>query len=237
MAYGLNNSPFGLRPVSTLAGGTWSESYVQTYYIRTTPDGLTTYNQNIFKGDLVYWNGVAANNGGGTIAIAGQGDSGPIGTFDHCEYIDTNGLVQMSRYWPASTFVRAGTQIKAFVVSDPNTVFEVQVSSSDNNLANTRFAPTNIGKNANLVLGGGGNVVVNPATGNTVTGFSGYYLDITTLAATETLPLKVIGYSDNQQQASIYTNDNPPQIKPYLTVKVILNVHAYKSVGTLGTVA
>ena len=69
MAYG-TNAPFGLRPLSSISGGNWTEK-TNAYFIAASADGATTYGTNIFTGDPVIWNPAIANQGGGTIARYG----------------------------------------------------------------------------------------------------------------------------------------------------------------------
>ena len=78
MAYGVN-APFGLRPISSINGGSWTEK-VNEYFISASTDGATTYASNIFTGDPVIFNPVAANQGGGTIARYGFNTDGNAGT-------------------------------------------------------------------------------------------------------------------------------------------------------------
>ena len=119
MAYGVN-APFGLRPLSSINGGSWTEKTNQ-YYISTSADGATTYNTSLFTGDPVIWNSVAANQGGGTIARCtfntdGNNDANTVsvlGVFAGCEYTLPTGVLVKSAYWPASTAVYQGSTIKA----------------------------------------------------------------------------------------------------------------------------
>ena len=78
MAYGVN-APFGLRPISSINGGSWTEK-VNEYFISASADGATTYASNIFTGDPVIFNPAAANQGGGTIARYGFNTDGNAGT-------------------------------------------------------------------------------------------------------------------------------------------------------------
>jgi hypothetical protein len=60
-----------------------------------------------------------------------------------CEYFSTNtgtnNLIK-SPFWPASTVVMPGTFIKAFVIDDPDVVYDIQISSStDANVGNARL--------------------------------------------------------------------------------------------------
>jgi hypothetical protein len=250
MAYGVN-APFGLRPISSINGGSWTEK-VNEYFISASADGATTYASNIFTGDPVIFNTVAANQGGGTIARygfntdgnAGTNDVSVVGVFAGCRYTDINGKLVQSAYWPASTRVQADTKIIASVIDDPSVVYDIQVSTWTNVLNDARFAYNMVGQNFGLGLGGGGGNLVpnNPVDGNTRTGESGAFLATTFTAnnpahTTATLPLKVIGYTlepDNLNKPISYAQD--ATTSPFLNVRVVINNHAFKA-GTLGIVA
>lgn len=228
MAYGVN-APFGLRPISSITGGSWTEK-VNEYYIYTDPNGANSYNVSIFTGDPVVFTPTAANitgnpNVGGFITryLPAFTDNTPstfsalplLGVFVGCEYISvvngTNSLIK-SAFWPAGTAVVPGTLIKAFVIDDPNVVYDIQVSTSKNANANAfvgspTFPNVNggvvadsgaFGNNFALNIGGGtnfntvintyttatGNTYANnPATGSTLTGQSAFYLDVDTSTA------------------------------------------------------
>jgi hypothetical protein len=225
MAYGVN-APFGLRPISSITGGTWTEK-VNEYYIYASTDGATTYGTSIFTGDPVVFTPTAANIVGGTANASVGGfitrylpnftDGTPstfsalplLGVFVGCEYFSTvngtNNLIK-SPFWPASTQVIGGTLIKAYVIDDPNVVYDIQVSSSINAAANAFVAPpvfpntnTNadtllkgaFGSNFALNVGGGTNFDTvagysyanNPTGGSTLTGQSAFYLDVCTSTA------------------------------------------------------
>ena len=250
MAYGVN-APFGLRPISSINGGSWTEK-VNEYFISASADGATTYASNIFTGDPVIFNPVAANQGGGTIARYGFNTDGNaetntasvVGVFVGCRYKDINGNLVQSAYWPAGTLVQAGTQIIASVIDDPSVVYDIQVSTWTDVLNDARFTYNMVGQNFGLGLGGGGADLVpnNPADGNTRTGKSGAFLATKFTAndiahTTATLPLKVIGYTldpDNLNKPISYTQD--ATTSPFLNVRVMINNHAFKA-GTLGIVA
>ena len=250
MAYGVN-APFGLRPISSINGGSWTEK-TNEYYISASADGATTYASNVFTGDPVIFNPAAANQGGGTIARYGfntDGDAGTnnvsvVGVFAGCRYTDINGKLVQSAYWPASTRVQAGTQIIAFVIDDPSVVYDIQVSTWTDELNDARFTYNMVGRNFGLGLGGGGANLApnNPVDGNTRTGEYGVFLATTFTAnnidyTTATLPLKVIGYTlepDNLNKPIGYTQD--ATTSPFLNVRVMINNHAFKA-GTLGIVA
>lgn len=206
MAYGVN-APFGLRPISSITGGSWTEK-VNEYYIYASPDGLTTYGTSIFTGDPVIFNTssndlITGNrNLGGTIAIYNPEftDGAPstfstvplLGVFVGCEYTSvvngTNNLIK-SAFWPANTAVVPGSVIKAYVIDDPNVVYDIQVSThidananafvasptfpnANPNVADNTVKAGGFGSNFALNIGGGTNfdTVINSyttATGNT----------------------------------------------------------------------
>lgn len=249
MAYGVN-APFGLRPISSINGGSWTEK-TNEYFISASADGTTTYGTSIFYGDPVIFNSVDANQGGGTIARYGfntDGNAGTnnvsvVGVFTGCKYTDVNGNNITADYWPASTRVQAGTKITASIIDDPSVVYDIQVSTWTDVLNDARFTYNMVGQNFGLGLGGGGGNLVpdNPADGNIRTG-SAVFLATTFTAndiphTTATLPLKVIGYTldpDNLNKPISYTKD--ATTSPFLNVRVMINNHAFKA-GTLGIVA
>ena len=250
MAYG-TNAPFGLRPVKSISGGCWAEQ-TNPYRIAASADGTTTSARSIFQGDLVVWNATAANQGGGTITAydydtdgaAGDNATPVIGVFVSCEYFLPSGELVQANYWPASTMVKAGSDITAFVTDDPSVLYNVQVSTWTNVLNNARFTKDLVGQNFGVGVGGGGANLVpnNPTGGNTSTGQSTAYLATTFTAnnvahTVNTLPLKVMGYTPeptNLSQPISYTADGTTQ--PFLNVIVALNNQTLKP-GTTATVA
>ncbi len=250
MAYGIN-APFGLRPLSSMSGGTWTEK-TNAYFIATSANGTTTYGTNIFTGDPVIWNSVIGDQGGGTIARYGFHTSGDnagnaisvLGVFMGCEYFDTRNQLVKSPYWPASTRVYPGSKIKAWVLDDPDVVYDIQVSTWTNTLNDARFPYGLMGQNFGFGLGGGGGNLSpqNPVDGSTTSGQSAVYLARSFTAndavhTLVTLPLKVIGYTENPNNLNnpiSYTAD--PTTQPFLNVRVQINNHTYRA-GSLGVIA
>lgn len=104
---------------------------------------------------------------------------------------------------------RASTDRYLLVADDPNTVFEAQTSG-------VTFAATDVGLNAGPAV----------TAGNTSSGASGMTVDLSTKAATATLPLKVVGFP--------YRPDNNIG-DPFTNVYVVINNHQYKGgTGTAG---
>lgn len=252
MAYGVN-APFGLRPVSSISGGAWTEK-TNEYYIYASADGLTTYATSIFTGDPVIYNPAAATTLVGAPTIARYpidnatvaNEATPVlGVFMGCEYLSNvtgTGTLIKSAYWPASTAVVPGSRIKAYIIDDPDVVFDIQVSTATNVLDDARFstaAATDAFFTQNFAFGlggGGGNLVPNnPTTGNTRTGQSAIYLNLVGTTATNrvaaTLPLKTIGFTPNPK--NIIFADDGVTVNPFLNVLVTINNHISR-VGNLG---
>lgn len=202
MAYG-TNAPFGLRPFSSISGGSWTEK-TNEYYIYASADGLTTYASSVFTGDPVVWGtSLAASptttGGAGTVAVylpvrgvatPGTYSAVPIlGVFQGCEYTLPNGTLIKSPYWAGGTAVRAGSVIKCWVIDDPDVVYDIQVSTPGDVLTNANFPTINATTAAypawfgrNLALDIGIDIdpnphlhVFNPTTGSTLTGQSAFY--------------------------------------------------------------
>lgn len=276
MAYG-TNAPFGLRPVCSINGGSWTEKTTE-YLIYANAAGAVTYANPIFTGDPVVWGtSIAAtpgaNGGVGTIAAytpsftdgtpSTFGTQPILGVFWGCEYYSTitgtNNLIK-SAFWPGAAQVMPGTPIKAYVIDDPNVVYDIQVSSHINAAANAFVGnpifpntnatnttlPGSFGRNFALNIGGGtnfntvpnpngGTYTNNPATGSTLTGQSAFYLDVDTSTAAynnhdynknvTTLPLRVIGYTQNPKNAPGV--GLTMQTTPFINVRVTINNPVY----------
>jgi|TARA_R100001463_G_C3417587_1_gene209875 hypothetical protein len=148
------DAPFGFRPAKMLGGAPFNNG--QTSY-----DIASGFSSNIFTGDAVEL------HTDGTITVAAAGATNIIGVFNGCFYTDTNGKPTYSKHWPAST---VASDAVAFVLDDPNIVFEAQEDSTDIGAS----WPANRGSNADLV---------STHAGSTKTGRSGMELDSSTITA------------------------------------------------------
>ena len=173
------DAPFGFRPTKMLGGAPFNGS--QTEY------GIaSTYNTNIFSGDAVEL------HTDGTVTIAAAGQTNILGVFNGCFYTDSTGAPNWSKYWPAST---TSTDAVAFVVDDPNVLFEAQEDSTDIGAS----WPANRGSNANFV---------STHAGSTKTGRSKQELDSDTITAA-TANFRIVELSkdpDNSDTASANGN-------------------------------
>lgn len=262
------NAPYGLATVQSQIGNGGTQK-LSKYHIYASANGLTTYNGNIFKGDMVkyYPAGVAnafdANLGTIVAGLTPVGGSAattvvglPVGIFMGCEFTDAaSGILISSPYWPASRQVKAGTKITAWVNDDPEVVFKVQISTSTNNAIAAAqggvYAPSVFqtifnGQNAQLQVGGAAFTnptplpTNNPATGNTATGQSAYYLDGSSINLTHansgnaSFEIKIIGLVPETESLPNPTGLVQGVNMPFIDVLCKFNVHIHGSVGTPG---
>lgn len=218
MAYGVN-APFGLLPLGSFCGGVWTEK-TNVYRIAASTNGATTYATSIFQGDPVIWSTAAITTfGAGAIVPYATNTSTSttplIGVFSYCTYYDSNNNLQRSNCWIAGTPIYPNTLIKAYVVDDPTVEYSVQVSSVTASALNSAWTSQIMGYNANLITGGvnpfttGINGIIppsNPATGNTQTGVSAFYIEglgsTTPPALTATVSFKVNRFDTNVKNLS-----------------------------------
>ncbi len=171
-------APYGLRPVKRVDGMPYAGAY-STYLIN--PSG---YNTNIFYGSVVYINANGyINIVTGTGADATTNDwptgstsvTGAIGVFVGCSYVNGQGQLIFSQYYPANT---TGV-VQAFVVDDPMVLFAGQLDGTATQAAvgaNTFFAAAQ-----------------STSTGNTTTGNSTSALDATVV--TVPAALRIVAFA------------------------------------------
>jgi hypothetical protein len=182
------NAPFGLKPSSKL-GSNYNNEGVTEYKIASGASG------NIFSGDLVKM----ANTG--TILVAAAGDQA-LGVFRGCQYTDSSGDVIYSPYWPNGTVT---SDAVAFVVDDPNALFEVQSAATGS------VVQTVVGNNADIVY----------TAGSTITGISAVEISGTTAATSA--QLRIVGVSTDPENSTLGTGSASANVN--LIVKI--NEHFY----------
>lgn len=158
-------APYGLKPVKRADGLPYAGATSQ-YLI--DPAGEAT---NIFNGQVVIIGSdgyIAISTATGadltTNNLGGSG-VGAIGVFMGCEYVNAQGQLIFSQYYPSGYAAPSGTQIKAYVVDDPMVLFQAQLDGSG--------AQTIIGTNTLFAA------VQSTSTGSTATGRSTSALDAT----------------------------------------------------------
>tara|TARA_R100000315_G_C5201394_1_gene118459 strand:+ start:301 stop:885 length:585 start_codon:yes stop_codon:yes gene_type:complete len=183
-----NDAPFGLRATRMIGGAPYNGG--QSRY-RIANNESTS----MFQGDLV----IQLTAGTIDRFDPSTADALVLGVFMGCRFTDPSTKKETFQNHYTQT---AADDIEAFVIDDPNVVFEIQ--------ADDTFPVTDLFGNFNIV---------NTVAGSTTTGISGSELDVTTGAATVALPIKAIDISldpDNDDTSSANTN-----------VLVVINNHVY----------
>ena len=163
-------APYGLKPVKRADGMPYAGATSQ-YLI--DPAGEAT---NLFYGQVVIIGAdgyIALATGTGadltSNSISGTTGVGAIGVFVGCEYVNAQGQVIHAQYYPSGYAAPTGTSIKAYVVDDPNVLFQAQLDGSG--------AQTIIGTNTFFAA------AQSTSTGSTATGNSTSALDTTVQTA------------------------------------------------------
>lgn len=166
------DAAFGMKPVKMIGGAPYTGG-TSRYRI------AANYDTAIFQGDMV------AQVTGGTVEVHADGGTVPIvGVFNGCEYTDpTTGEQKYSNYYPAST---NASDIIAFVIDDPNVVFEIQADSA--------FPIADLFGNFDIVY---------TSSGSTVTGISGAELKVADGATGTSLSVKAIDISEDPENDDV----------------------------------
>jgi hypothetical protein len=172
------NGSFGLRPLSKLGGGTNS-----TGLTGFTPYEIASDNTDkIYHGQLVIplasgYIDHTANAAGGTVSH--------LGVFQGCQYVSSvTGKPTWSNYWPGSG-ADSDFPVKAFINDDPSQLYVIATDASWTDEATARAS---VFLNASLSTG---------ITGVDSTGLSLGRLAISTLATTNSLSLRVMGWTED----------------------------------------
>ena len=165
-------TPTGAEPVGTLSASGSFTGKVRHIKI------ASAYVTAIFYGDFVKL--VAA----GTVekaAVTTAAVAGTVGVFVGCSYTDpTTKQPTFSQYWPADT---AASDAVAYVADDPKLVFQMQGDGS--------IAQTGLGNNVQAIS----------TAGSTDIGRSKNALDASSIATTNTFPLRIVDFVDGPNSA------------------------------------
>jgi hypothetical protein len=153
----------------------------------------TAYTTAIYVGDVVEMTGTGRN-----VAKAAAANADNIGVFRGCSYVDANGNWTFAHYWPGVSDGK--TNIVAYVIDDPDVVFECQAST---------IAEADIGNVADWHVG----------TGSANTGISGLYWDESTKATADASlrAMRLVNRPDNAYGA-------------YAKIEVMFAEHVLKGV-------
>ncbi len=174
-------APYGLRPVNRVDGMPYAGA-TQTFLI--DPAG---YNTNIFYGSVViinssgYINISTATGEDITTNNLGGNGVGAVGVFVGCQFVNAQGQVIDSQYYPAGT---TGV-VTAKVVTDPNVVFQAQLDGSG--------AQSVLGTNTFFAA------VQSTSTGSTRTGNSTSALESTVV--TTAAAFRIVGFASTPGDA------------------------------------
>lgn len=165
-------APYGLKPVKRADGLPYAGA-TSMYLI--DPAGEAT---NLFNGQVVHIGAdgyIALSTATGADATTnalptGSTLTGSLGVFMGCEYVNAQGQVIHSQTYPTGYAAPTGTSIKAYVVDDPNVLFQVQLdgAADQSDIGANTFFPA----------------AQSTSTGNTTTGNSTSALDATTVTTT-----------------------------------------------------
>ena len=162
----------------------------------------TGLGEDIYSGDPVDLTGTGRN-----IALATAGDDNPIvGIFAGVRYVDANGEQQFRPRWPTGT---TATEIEALVYDDPLQEFIAQVDDT------AGLAEADVGLNAALVAG----------TGNDFTGRSAWQIDQSTILATVTLQVRLLGLVRDPE--AVYGQ--------FANARCVIQRHRYGAQPSVGT--
>ena len=196
-------APYGLKPVNEIGGLPYAGS---TRMFLINPNGSAA---NIYSGSPVYvdasgYLNVATATGADATTNGfpvGTANTGIVGVFVGCSYVNAQGQTIYAQYYPTGT---TGV-IQAYVVDDPNVVFQVQSAGT----------VTQAALGANVFFSTGA-----VATGNTTTGNSTASVVAGASAVTTSAAFRVVGFVNSpfSQVGDAYTD---------LLVKINPGYHTY----------
>lgn len=164
MAYPSVSAPYGMLPMNLIGGQVFAGS---TRWIPINTNSSTA----------IYYGDVVKMNSDGTLGKdTGTDAATPVGVFLGCTYTDPTYGPTYRQYYAATTNI---TDIKAYVLDDPDALFKVAVVSTGTTISYVNR--TSVGNNAVLVQN----------TGSTITGDSKNAVSSTT-GTTSTWPLRII---------------------------------------------
>ena len=186
---------YGLRPVGLVGSATNST-------------GVTQYEIASNNTNPIFQYGIVVPLAAGVIDHAGATNGGTtqaLGVLMGVEYMDaTQKKPVFISYWPGSGAVSVDTNhpVKAFVADNPMQIFKV---ASDATLTNRATAQATVFANASLGT--------SARTGSTATGSSNSALGVGTINTTATLPLRIVGISDDEANSDFASAGIPMLVR------------------------
>lgn len=191
------DAAFGLRPYNMLGAGANTNGNM-TFQIQTASTAGSS--SVIYQGSPV----IPLANGLIDIVGAAAGGTVPLlGAFLGCNYIDLNGKPVWSPKWPGTSAVLANSVATALVAAHPDQLFEINCDAA--------AADSLVHSNANFATA---------TSGSATSGLSAAELAVSTANTTNTLNLRIIGFSDEPSSSD-------PAVAGRLAI-VMLNNHFYR---------
>jgi hypothetical protein len=193
------NSPFGFRPIRRLDGAAASGAFTQVKIAAADANALN-------RGDVVQ----QLATGFVTRSVAGLATGMNRGVFSGCHYLSAAlGYPIWTNYWPGGGAVG---NVDAFIIDDPLIVYEARCGGAGGPIT---FA--NTGMNCDFLVAA------------STTGFSAWAIDPASIAATATLPFRIVALGNNAQ----FVGDGYDSASAYNIVEVAWNSQFFKG-GTAG---
>lgn len=129
-----------------------------------------------YNASAIFYGDPVQPDANGYVVVGSPGTTQIAGIFVGCKYLSVaQKRTVWSNYWPGSDVASSNT-VEGYIVNDPNARFLAQTGS-------TGATAADINANVNFAIG----------TGNTATGISGAYVDMSTVNTTNTLPFRIVG--------------------------------------------
>jgi len=216
MAYPTVSGPYGLKPINLIGG--------QVFAAATRKRRIASSAASIGYGDPLKF----ASDG--TVAVTTETTTAPTtgfaGVFLGCEYVSSvTGQPTYSQSWVSGTSVKANTYITAYVAEDPDTLFKIVGVSATTNVSTTDgFEYGDIGSNVALVANS-----LNLNTGDSRQGAL-----LSSVAVTQTLPMRIVDVVEDTAFVSSGTTYYPEAIvkfnAPYVDAgSTVIGGHAYNN--------
>jgi hypothetical protein len=215
MAYPTVSKPYGLKPINLIGG--------QVFAGATRQRRIASNASSIGYGDPLKF----VNDG--TVAVTTETTLAPTtgfaGVFLGCTFVSSvTGQPTYSQSWTSGTSIKAGTFVTAYVVEDPDTLFQVVGVSASLVVSTTDgFTYSDIGLNVALVAN----------TLNTNTGDSQQGVLVSSASTTLSLPVRIVDVVPDTAFDVSGTVYYPEVIvkfnAPYVNSGVIEGGHAYNN--------
>lgn len=206
------NAAFGLKPIQKLGSGANSTGG-GNYTMYEIANGNTN---KIYAGAPVI---PLATGFIDRVGAAAGGTVSLLGVFGGCEYVSSaTGKLTFSNYWPGSG-ADSNHPIKAIVYDDPMQLFAI---CSDASLTSEATLRGNVFANANFA---------DAQSGSDTTGLSSAKLGVSTIATTNTLQMRIMGWQQDVENED-FTAAGIPVI-----VRLVNHFNAPNGSIAAGTVA